>query len=94
MKVLARRNLQRGLALGLPSGQGMAKHFRVQPMTSAQLTQGLPANEIAALNAGGQVLLKKSRSGTTSCVRPQCLAAATALDQLAAASWPGHSSGC
>ncbi|WP_287246416.1 heme peroxidase family protein [Mesorhizobium sp.] len=60
MKVLARRNLQRGLALGLPSGQGMAKHFRVQPMTSAQLTQGLPANEIAALNAGGQVLLKKT----------------------------------
>lgn len=60
MKVLARRNLQRGLALGLPSGQGMAKHFGVQPMTSAQLTQGLPANEIAALNAGGHVLLKKT----------------------------------
>ncbi|WP_440658718.1 peroxidase family protein [Ensifer adhaerens] len=60
MKSLARRNLQRGLALGLPSGQGMAKHFRVKPMTSAQLTLGLPANEIAALNTGGQMLLKKT----------------------------------
>jgi hypothetical protein len=38
----------------------MAKHFRVIPMTSTQLTQGLPANEIAALNASSQVLLKKT----------------------------------
>lgn len=60
MKVLARRNLQRGLALGLPSGQGVAKFFKMTPMTPAQLTQGLPQNEVAALNAGGGVLLKKT----------------------------------
>ena len=28
MAVLAQRNLRRGLALGLPSGQGLAKHYR------------------------------------------------------------------
>ena len=42
MAVLAKRNLRRGLALGLPSGQGMAKFSGVAPMTAAQLQQGLP----------------------------------------------------
>jgi hypothetical protein len=60
MAVLAARNLRRGLALGLPSGQGMAKHFKIAPMTQAQLTQGLPANEIAILQSQNKLLLKKT----------------------------------
>jgi len=60
MAVLARRNLLRGLALGLPSGQAMAAFFGFAPMTAAQLTAGLPANEVAVLNASGGLLLKKT----------------------------------
>jgi hypothetical protein len=60
MAILATRNLRRGLALGLPSGQGMANSFGIAPMTAAQLTSGLPANEVALLNASGGVL--KSRT--------------------------------
>jgi hypothetical protein len=60
MAVLARRNLLRGLALGLPSGQAMAALVGVAPMTAAQLTSGLPANEVALLNASGRLLLKKT----------------------------------
>ncbi len=43
MAELAKRNLLRGLALGLPSGQGMAKQFGITPLTGTQLSQGLPA---------------------------------------------------
>jgi hypothetical protein len=60
MAVLAQRNLRRGLALGLPSGQGMAKHFNMAPLTAAQLQQGLPADELAILNADGGLLLKRT----------------------------------
>jgi hypothetical protein len=60
MAVLATRNLRRGLALGLPSGQAMAKSFGMIPMTTAQLTQDLPANEITVLNSGAGILLKKT----------------------------------
>lgn len=60
LAVLAQRNLRRGAALGLPSGQGMAKFFGLAPLTVAQLTNGLPANEVAVLNANGGVLLKKT----------------------------------
>ena len=60
MAVLATRNLRRGLALGLPSGQGMASEFGIPPMTAAQLTAGLPANEIALLNSNGGLLLSKT----------------------------------
>jgi hypothetical protein len=60
MAVLATRNLRRGLALGLPSGQGMAKLLNVPVMTEAQLTQGLPANEIAVLQKQSKLLLKKT----------------------------------
>jgi hypothetical protein len=60
MAVLAARNLRRGLALGLPSGQGMANSFGIPPMTPAQLTAGLPAAEVALLNASGGVLLKQT----------------------------------
>lgn len=60
MAVLAMRNLRRGLALGLPSGQGMASFFGVPKMTTAQLTQGLPANEVAVLQSKGGLLLRKT----------------------------------
>jgi hypothetical protein len=60
MAVLARRNLLRGLALGLPSGQAMASFLKVAPLTTAQLTAGLPANEVALLNASGGLLRKKT----------------------------------
>lgn len=57
---LARRNLLRGLALGVPSGQALANQLGVPKMTTAELTAGLPAGELAALSAGGGVLLKKT----------------------------------
>lgn len=60
MAILATRNLRRGLALGLPSGQGMAAAFSVPPLTAAQLTAGLKPDEIAVLNSNGQMLLKKT----------------------------------
>jgi hypothetical protein len=60
MAVLAKRNLRRGLALGLPSGQGVAKAFGLTPLTTAQLTQGLPADEVALLGSLGGVLLQKT----------------------------------
>ena len=60
MAILATRNLRRGLALGLPSGQGMAKFLGIAPMSSAQLTSGLPAAEVTVLNSSGGLLLKKT----------------------------------
>ncbi|MEA3009056.1 MAG: hypothetical protein QOJ91_748 [Sphingomonadales bacterium] len=60
MAALATRNLRRGLALGLPSGQGVAGHFGIPAMTSAQLTSGLPAAEVAILNSSGGLLLAQT----------------------------------
>ena len=60
MTVLAQRNLRRGLALGLPSGQGVAKMFGVTPLTAMQLQQGLSTDEVAALNDQSGILLKKT----------------------------------
>jgi hypothetical protein len=60
MAVLAMRNLRRGLALGLPSGQGMALALGVPKLTTAQLTQGLPANEVAVLQSKNGLLLNKT----------------------------------
>lgn len=60
MASLATRNLRRGLALGLPSGQGVAGHFGVPALTPAQLTSGLPASEVAILNSSGGLLLNKT----------------------------------
>jgi hypothetical protein len=60
MAILATRNLRRGLALGLPSGQGMALMFGVAPLTAAQLTAGLPAAEVALLSSNSGILLKKT----------------------------------
>lgn len=60
MSVLATRNLRRGLALGLPSGQGLASSLGVPVLTDVQLLQGLPPNEVALLSANGGTLLKKT----------------------------------
>jgi hypothetical protein len=60
MAALATRNLRRALALGLPSGQGVAGFFGVPALTSAQLTSGLPAAEVALLNSNGALLLNKT----------------------------------
>jgi hypothetical protein len=60
MAVLAARNLRRGLAMGLPSGQGAANHLGITPLTAAQLTSGLPAAEVALLNSNGGILLSKT----------------------------------
>ena len=60
MAVLAQRNLRRGLAMGLPSGQGVAKFFGVTPLTATELQDQLPADEKAVLNASGGLLLKKT----------------------------------
>jgi hypothetical protein len=60
MGILATRNLRRGLALGLPSGQGMAGAFGIPAMTPAELTTGLPAAEVTVLNSSGGVLLSKT----------------------------------
>ncbi len=57
---LATRNLRRGLALGLPSGQGVAAQFGVPAMTAAQLKTGLPASEAAILDSNGGILLTKT----------------------------------
>ena len=60
MAKLAVRNLLRGLALGLPSGQGMAAEFGLTPLTTAQLTSGLSAAEQAVLSGGGGALLRRT----------------------------------
>jgi hypothetical protein len=60
MAMLASRNLLRGLALGLPSGQGVAGHFGVAALTIAQLKEGLPAEEAELLDSDDGLLLKKT----------------------------------
>lgn len=60
MAILASRNLRRGLAFGLPSGQATATALGVAPMTSAQLLTGLPPDEVALLNSSGGLLLQKT----------------------------------
>jgi hypothetical protein len=60
MKILATRNLRRGLAIGLPSGQALAAAMGVAPLTAAQLTQGLPPTEVAVLNQNSALLLNQT----------------------------------
>jgi hypothetical protein len=60
MAILATRNLRRGLAFGLPSGQGMANAFGIAPMTAAQLKSGLPVVEVNVLNASSGLLSNKT----------------------------------
>jgi hypothetical protein len=60
MARLAERNLLRGLALGLPSGQAMAGSMGIAPLTSAQILTGLPQPQVDALQAGGKALLRRT----------------------------------
>ncbi len=60
MSILAARNLRRGLALGLPSGQATAIALGLTPLTAAQLKSGLSAAEITLLNSNGGILLSKT----------------------------------
>jgi hypothetical protein len=60
MGVLAVRNLLRGLVLGLPSGQATAAALGVPVLTAADLTAGLPADEVAVLQEQGGLLLEKT----------------------------------
>jgi hypothetical protein len=60
MAVLATRNLRRGLAFGLPSGQGVAGFFAIPAVSAAQLTQGLTPAEVNLLNSNGGILLQKT----------------------------------
>lgn len=60
MKMLAKRNLVRGLALGLPSGQAVAKKTGVTPLTETQLLTGNTVEENKVLNASQKLLLKKT----------------------------------
>jgi hypothetical protein len=60
MSILATRNLLRGLVLGLPSGQATAAALGVPVLTTAQLTDGLPADEIAVLQQQNGLLLEKT----------------------------------
>jgi hypothetical protein len=60
LAVLASRNLRRGLAFGLPSGQGAATALGIAPMSAGQLTSGLPPAEIAVLNSNAGILLART----------------------------------
>jgi hypothetical protein len=60
MGVLAVRNLLRGLVLGLPSGQATAAALGVPVLSTAHLTAGLPADEVAVLQEQGGLLLQKT----------------------------------
>ncbi len=60
MAVLAARNLMRGLAMGLPSGQAAAKKLGITRLTAAQIKTGLPAAETALLESNGGILLAKT----------------------------------
>lgn len=60
MANLATRNLRRGLALGLPSGQATATALELTPMSSGEITSGLPPAETTLLNQNGGVLLAKT----------------------------------
>ena len=60
MAVLAARNLRRGLALGLPSGQGMAESFGITPLSASELTLRLPKDEVALLKSNGGLLLSRT----------------------------------
>jgi len=53
LKHLARRNLLRGYALSLPTGQAVAKRLAVTPLTPDELRRNSSANVTKALTLGG-----------------------------------------
>jgi len=60
MSVLAARNLNRGLIFGLPSGQVACRRLGITPMTTEQLTTGIPVDEVEILNRFSGRLLEKT----------------------------------
>lgn len=60
LKVLAKRNLVRALALGLPSGQAVAKQIGATTLTEAELTNGNSTAENAILQESNKLLLKQT----------------------------------
>lgn len=60
LQVLAKRNLVRGLALGLPSGQAVAAAIGAPVLTEAELKQGNGAAENAILDESNGELKKKT----------------------------------
>jgi hypothetical protein len=60
MAVLAKRNLLRGLAMGLPSGQAMATSLGITPLTKTQLLSDLPVAEAAILTKNNGLLSTKT----------------------------------
>ena len=61
MAVLAARNLRRGLAMGLPSGQGCAaRALRLTPLTAEQLTSGLARRRSRAPELQRRVAAEKT----------------------------------
>lgn len=60
MPMLAKRNLVRGMALRLPSGQAVAKEINATILTDAEIQTNNTAAENSILNEGGKLLLKKT----------------------------------
>jgi len=60
MTMLAKRNLVRGLALGVPSGQAVAKAIGAIPLSETELQQNNTTEENKILNASNKLLLAKT----------------------------------
>jgi len=60
LEVLAIRNLHRGVALDLPSGQGVAKRMKVQALSKAEMLQNTTANEKNILQGNNDLLINKT----------------------------------
>jgi hypothetical protein len=82
---LAALNLKRGVRLGLPCGQDVARAMRMKPLKPAEIAQG-PDGKAAAAHG----LHEATPSGTTSSKRRRCTTAASG-----SAPWaPGSSRRC
>jgi hypothetical protein len=60
MTMLAKRNLVRGLALRVPSGQAVARAIGTKPLSETELQQNNGDAENAILNDAGKLLLQKT----------------------------------
>ena len=60
MTMLAKRNLVRGMALGVPSGQAVAKAIRATVLTEQELLLNNTAAENTVLQEANKLLLKKT----------------------------------
>ena len=73
--LLAARDLQRGAAIGLPSGEAVAGAIGARPLTREEVA--------GALRLGG-----RDPGGSTCCARPTSTASASAWGRSAGAWWP------